>query len=170
MTEINIVWNGYRPLKVIINDNRLNIYKVKKDYETYESVPFCSFSMEGKRLVPTENPGLDITTFEPNNTLLVDMGDGSYLFIGYPQVFTFIPREPIERYFSPVGNSEVPYPWAETKDTAYLMVERAEVYLTNSVDYQESGDPYKHFYRLPKRIQREDKENFKLKCSYKRLA
>ncbi len=170
MSTSIIRYNGGRPYKVVI-DNYLSIFE-KVDYDEQERViysdtPFYRISMEGKRVIPTEDPREDNTIFEPNNTMLVDMGDGTYLFIGCPEIFTFVPWEPIEHFYSPIGNSDVPYPWAQTKSYVYLMIEdNVEI---PREDWRGSKSPYHYLYTQDRKRIRSEKLNYKSKTSKKVL-
>jgi len=50
-----------------------------------------------------------------------------YVFIGHV-ISIFETDEPIINYVSPVGNSDVPYPYAETENKIYLMIENVFVF------------------------------------------
>jgi hypothetical protein len=78
------------------------------------------------------------------NSILLHTSDTHYTFIGY-KIFTFEVEEgdEIVSYYSPVGNSSVPYPYAVGKKNTYLMLE--EVYVPNDV-LDLSLDAYSQYY------------------------
>jgi hypothetical protein len=50
----------------------------------------------------------------------------TYLHVGI-DIFTFKTQEPIEKYFSPIGNSAVPYPFARSENYVYFMLENVGI-------------------------------------------
>lgn len=81
---------------------------------------------------------------DKGNSILLDLRKGMYMFIGQ-MVYTFEVEkgDEIQNYYSPIGNNDVPYPYAIGKTHTYLMIENVSVandLLTKGVD------PYKHYY------------------------
>jgi len=76
------------------------------------------------------------------NTILVKPNDSdSYVFIG-SLIQSFIPLYPIVNFVSPVGNNDVPYPFAiDSQGNHYLLIE--DVIVKNSINIE---DPYEDFY------------------------
>lgn len=67
-----------------------------------------------------------------------------YMFIG-KYIFTFFAKSEIVEYWSPVGNNDVPYPYAiDINGNFYLMIE--QVYL--KLDDEFKDDPYDEYYKL----------------------
>lgn len=60
------------------------------------------------------------------NTVLLNMGRKSYMYIG-GCIYTFKTQEEIESYVSEMGNNAVPYPYATSKTKTYLMLECVEI-------------------------------------------
>jgi len=92
------------------------------------------------------------------NTILVHLKDAQnplkYLFIG-ERIATFTAPEPITHYYSPVGNSDVPYPVARTQSFAlflghehvYFPIKSFESVSASDADYTEAwGDLYGERY------------------------
>ncbi len=78
------------------------------------------------------------------NSLLVHVKGSEYIFIGW-KIFSFktIGGEKISTYHSPVGNNDVPYPYALGEHYVYLFIE--EVYVPKeSIDLKR--DPYAQYY------------------------
>jgi len=64
-----------------------------------------------------------------------------YIYVG-SEIYSFYTNELIDKYYSPIGNNDVPYPYAVSKNNVYLMAEkkvlnREKVYLP---------DPYQQYY------------------------
>ena len=75
------------------------------------------------------------------NSLLLKKSKNQYIFVG-GNIFSFESEAEISRYSSPVGNSDVPYPFAvDTEGRNYLLINNV---VLNTVP--EGKDPYEHFY------------------------
>lgn len=87
----------------------------------------------------------------PGNSILLRRSDGSYLYIG-SEIYSFeTPQgDAIQMYYSPVGNSDVPYPYAVGETHVYFMVEKKKVAIAH---LDMDRDLYAQLYRdesLPK--------------------
>ena len=84
---------------------------------TYEEEPCITFTA-GKVFVgqsPKHGARFD------GNSLLLHLEGLKYVFVG-ETVFSFTAKSPITKYVSPVGNNDVPYPWAmDEQGFRYLM-------------------------------------------------
>lgn len=81
------------------------------------------------------------------NSLLLEMdrAKGIYLFIG-ERIFTFQSEAPIIKFLSPVGNNDVPYPYAvDRKGNYYLMIENVVLPISKEA-LLENSDPYRGYY------------------------
>lgn len=118
MVEYLIHNNGGRPFKVVI-DEKLKIYKQINDF--------------GQPLAYSENASLEYTPKEifiggetkedEGNSILLNLDKLEYVFIG-EYIFSFTAQNKIKKYFSPMGNSDVPFPYAiDEKNKVYLLVE-----------------------------------------------
>ena len=77
------------------------------------------------------------------NTLLLQKSEYEYIWIG-DAIVSFVSYFPIVEYISPVGNNQVPYPWAiDEKGWVYLFLEN--VVITN-IPKSELSDPYEYWY------------------------
>lgn len=89
-------------------------------------------------------------TFD-GNSILFDLSDNTYMFVG-DSVQLFQTKSPIVRYVSPVGQNDVPYPYAVDKDGAYyLIVESVKV---KSREIAKGSNPYDWYYNSPKPLSR----------------
>lgn len=63
--------------------------------------------------------------FGDGNTLLLELGPGSYYFVAgrSSRFFQLPPDEPIVEFRSPIGNSDVPYPFALSANYVFLLLE-----------------------------------------------
>jgi hypothetical protein len=80
------------------------------------------------------------------NSLLLQLTDFHYVFIG-ESIFEFKSKDVIHTYKSPVGNSDVPYPYAYGDKFVYLMIEDRMIPLDETYrEAVEFGDPYATYY------------------------
>ena len=122
--------NGGRPFKCVIDRNSISIYKQKQrdsnNENTYEEKPSLIFHPE--RIMIGRSPLNSMTKFSgghgpefDGNTILLDMGSNEYIYIG-SEIWSFDAEEKIIDYISPVGNNDVPYPYAiDTARNIYLI-------------------------------------------------
>lgn len=133
--------NGGRPFKVtVLTKNSVIISKhVSKDddpqYEEWKTINGIQKIFIGK-----DN--------EPNftgNSILLKMSSNSYIFIGQ-YIYSFKTDDEIKKFYSPVGNSDIPYPFAVGTKNTYLLIESD--YVENDVreEQQLSDDPYYQYY------------------------
>lgn len=109
----------------------------------------------------------------PGNSILLQVGDGKYIYIG-SEIYSFetLGKEPIKAYFSAVGNSAVPYPYAVGETNTYFMLDKEAV--PNAL-LNLKEDAYGQFYghtvkdeALKKQIE-SSKKKFKSKQIHKRV-
>jgi hypothetical protein len=60
------------------------------------------------------------------NSILLHITGTRYIFIGI-YIYEFESPEPIIEYVSPIGNNDVPYPFAKSANETFLMVEDAVI-------------------------------------------
>lgn len=78
------------------------------------------------------------------NSILFDMGNNTYMYVG-ESVKLFQTHTPILRYVSPVGQNDVPYPYAvDEEGVYYLMAEDVKIKLKKGALMM--GDPYDLYY------------------------
>jgi len=95
--------------------------------------------------------GQDVSkeTFFEGNSILLQISSQTYVFIGC-EIYEFELAEPDEKvksYHSPVGNSDVPYPYLVTNKNVYFMIEN--VYAPRSQFDDEDlyfNEPYEVHY------------------------
>ena len=192
MTKIYFIHdNGGRPFKVEIqnlnetneiqNNCNVKIYRIlgmdsdDENYnedidDTYETEPCLEYQPE--RVFVGLSPQNMMTAFSlgfgtqfDGNSILLHLKDNLYVSIG-SEIYTFT-TEPgcrIIKYLSPVGNNDVPYPFAlDDHDNCYLMIE--DVVVKNIPQkYHDTDEQYIYYYdsklitvdkgRIPPRIPR----------------
>lgn len=134
--------NGGRPFSIHKGDNFLYIFK--HTLQTYDNV-------------------LNILTGDKedeNSSVIIELGakgkkhtdelyfktlKHKYLFVG-TEIYSFETDEPITKYYSLIGNSNVPYPVGVSKDYAYFMLDK--VYIDKSEFPKDINwkDAYGYFY------------------------
>lgn len=157
--------NGGRPFLVQICKDKINIYQSSgKDYDQYMNDDEKYVNIYDKLILtisPYEkvfigkdtNEMLNISRkLQNGNTILIKQPDKqdkhTYIFVGNDGIYSFEPHEEIKKYVSPIGNNDVPYPYAVDNKNYYLMLDG--VYIPK--DEVEKGiTPYEYYYfKIPK--------------------
>ncbi len=153
--------NGGRPFKVVIiplnNESqrkyKVKIYKKKHTIEhayIYENEPILEY--EPERVFVGKSPPNPQTNYSggfgqhfDGNSILLHLNDNLYLSIG-SEIYSFTTDHKIIEYASPVGNSDVPYPYAlDEHDNFYLMIQ--DVVVKNiPIKYQQNDDKYSYYF------------------------
>lgn len=147
--------NGGRPFDVEIRNITQDKFIVKvttndveiEESQKYSNVFYASQVFIGKSPLNemTECSGEYGESFD-GNTILIKTNLNEYVFIGN-SVFSFDTNSPVISYVSPVGNNDVPYPYAVLENgNVYLMME--DVILVNTVALKNHcvDDPYHYYY------------------------
>jgi hypothetical protein len=133
MTLYGIHDNGGRPFAVKIDGKIVDVYKYlrnvyykdvppgldKKYFLIYDEYVYSKIkTFRPKRIFVGKSPKCDMTDFSggigkefDGNSILLDMGNKNYIFIGH-KIFKFTAKSEIAKFVSPVGNNDVPYPFA----------------------------------------------------------
>jgi hypothetical protein len=149
--------NGGRPFKVVVGGgSQVSIYKEKLEGCTnvgYLPTPCLTFEAakvaevfvgKGIKNDMTKDAYDGFGNFVDGNSVLLHLGGGgnNYVFIGW-EIFQFKALAEIVAYNSPVGNSDVPYPFAtDTSGRVYLMLDKVVLAETPNP----ARDPYGVFY------------------------
>ena len=153
--------NGGRPFKVIITKGGKHIDIYKCNYADlrapakYHNAVYYEFVLgfDVLRVMLGDDPDNSFKN-KPEwvrkcigNSILAEISHGKYLYIG-DTVFTFNTngKSPITKYISPVGNSDVPYPYALDSEFAYLMIENVKIPLFALDMQQKPFYPYTQYY------------------------
>ena len=156
--------NGARPYCVYISDkNKIDVYKVDKnlvenenDYGKPHIYTKLIVSYEAEKIFIGESPLNEMTEFSlgygPNfdgNSILVYLNDNKYVFIG-SKIYSFKTTNPIVKFVSPVGNSDVPYPYAiDTEENYYFLIAYG---ILKVEDKSYESNPYIYYYKKLKEI------------------
>ena len=138
--------NGGRPYKVVIKDNDIVIFG---EHEWgYDNNPILGyFGVE--QIFIGKSPFCSITHFSgghgpdfDGNSILVNLDNDKYIWIG-EEIKMFKPKSKIKKFVSPVGNSDVPYPYAIDSDNRYYL------FIVNVCVKKYSGSEYDiyNYYR-----------------------
>lgn len=156
--------NGARPFRVFVNNN-------KKQFEV-----FCPHKEVYKNYIQgLENRWTEYavkpTKFQKiwigkdsnvrgaiGNSILVQLSKDKYMYI-CDQIYTFNMKEDIISYKSPIGNSDVAYPYIIGKNNVYFMASK-EYDDKSNINLKED---FSYFYYS------EPRKSFKTKVVYKRL-
>lgn len=156
--------NGGRPYSVEVKGNNVNVYKniySEKCYSSDENEDYASddeydLKLEFLKSFETKNVfiGEDNKSFDTDfrgNTILLDMGDNSYVYI-QRDISEFKSLSKIVSYFSPIGNSDVPYPYAIDELGNYYLLSENVILLKGDNPYfittpPDEEDPYEFYYR-----------------------
>lgn len=143
--------NGGRPFKVVIDNDKVYVYKnIHHDFDTYEDFysdkPILTF--HPMKIFIGKSPFNTMTQFSgghgpefDGNSILIQMSEKKYVYIGR-KIYSFATEHKITKYVSPVGNSDVPYPYAvDNKKHIYLLEE--DVIIKRVPRHI---DPYDYFY------------------------
>uniref|UniRef100_A0A6C0HMK1 Uncharacterized protein n=1 Tax=viral metagenome TaxID=1070528 RepID=A0A6C0HMK1_9ZZZZ len=154
-----ILDNRNKPFKVVINGKTIKILKNLDKYLEYEKTPSLTFN--ANKIFIGYSPKTEMTLISDGygpkyngNSILLYIKDNEYVYIGH-EIYSFTSISEIIKYVSPVGNNDVPYPYAIDKDNnIYLMIEN--VILLNkffknlnssSIDItNDKFDPYRIYY------------------------
>lgn len=145
--------NGSRPFMVVHNTkkNKVIIYKhmflgdneriFKKLYGKKKSYDIIVAKYDVKRVMP----GIEANDKYNGNSVLLDLGDNRYVFIG-GSVYEFSVSDTIQQYNSLMGNSNVHYPVAIGCTYAYFMLDQVFIKLTEFPENCDYPDLYSYFY------------------------
>jgi hypothetical protein len=131
--------NGGRPFRVDIQGNKVTVHMTKVTYEKVDGT-FKDIVHPPKQILefPTDavfvgkkSPGGGYDGLKPKeaegNSILLEVG-AKYVYIG-SEIYQFSPvkGDSIEKYYSNIGNSDVPYPYAIGKTHIYIMLDKVAV-------------------------------------------
>jgi hypothetical protein len=140
------ICNGAKPYLVIVAENTIIIMKQnnKKFDNVHDKLVYKINKY--KNIFPGTNTnkfgGPHKAKFV-GSSILVETKLNEYIFI-CDNIYKFKTTSQITNFYSIMGNSNVPYPFAVSKDKIYLMIE--QVYL-NSEDWNNKKDPYEIYYK-----------------------
>ena len=136
--------NGGRPFTVKIQGNRITVTQECRDCRN------CTFNVVANKIFVGKSPLNPMTEFSggygpafDGNSFLLQFDGDRYVYVG-DSVFGFIAQDEIIEFVSPVGNSDVPYPYAvDRQGTVYLLIEGVKL---SAGTFVAQEDPYNHYY------------------------
>jgi hypothetical protein len=167
-TKCYIHDNGGLPFLVRATDSMINIYLGTYDYDEDDCPDWHydelieSYTKFKQFFVGIDNSKKLYGKYYGNpkyngNSILIHIDKDEYVYVGESiYKFNSIKNDRIIKYYSPVGNSDVPYPYAIGENYTYLMLEKK--YIDN--DDIDKGDPYDQLYGWNKK-NKKDNSNFK---------
>jgi len=136
--------NGGRPFKVIHKKNTVHILKIHdNDCDREYNIPVMKYNNVVKVF-----PGIDLTSKKiMGNSVLVNLYDNRYVYIGSGiYEFTVPTGDTIKKYYSQVGNNDVPYPIAVGKTNIYFMLDNVYIPKTMFNGFSDWYNAYSYFY------------------------
>jgi len=92
-------------------------------------------------------PGICNEEENIGNSILLELEDGKYIHIGIEiYSFTLPENDTITKYYSLIGNNDVPYPVALGEINAYFMLDNIVIDKTHFPEYIGWEDAYMYFY------------------------
>lgn len=161
--------NGGRPFLVYYHDNQALVYIKDEDKYYYDDetwnvsesksrVMYTKLVMKFKyeKIFVGKSPLNDMTGFScghgkrfDGNNLLFHIKGKKYISIGW-NIYSFTAGDKIDRFVSPVGNNDVPYPFAVGDKYVYLISDGKFVdkdnFDKNLVDVDKHTDLYSSWY------------------------
>jgi hypothetical protein len=148
--------NGGRPFKVEINEDK-HVVDVYGNYQESKTYNKKLYSTKYTNIWIGKSPKIEMTLFSggygkkfEGNSILVETGNLEYVFIG-EKIFSFKSIAPIKTYVSPVGNNDVPYPYAVDSDGyIYLMIENVIIHPNEKTKelFDKGNEPYSVYYKI----------------------
>ena len=169
MTSYTITDNGSKPFVVDVYPSHVEVFRQSFNDHSYTrdkkvlDASYQTIFIGDNDL--KDNAYATKGKYKGNSILLLSR-PGHYLYIGHT-IYSFQTKdkEPITSYFSPVGNSEVPYPYAVGEHHTYFMLDN-EMVPTEYVDVKKDG--YAQFYGYidtgKKSAIESSKKKYKTKC------
>jgi len=142
--------NGGRPFMAVVSKTLVSIYKPSSDFWNGED------ELEyDELLLKFRHPlhiwiGEDLDGMFKGNSILIQSSKHKFVFVG-GEIYSFrlaSLNEKVEEYVSPVGNSDVPYPYLVTNQNVYFMLDGiyASKYHFTTARENIIDDPYDKFY------------------------
>lgn len=172
--------NGSDPFVADVSSSKVEIYR-----QTFKDEGGVESYIRDKKVVDTPYKKIFIGDNDlrlkggeapkgmyPGNSILICVGPGKYIYSGH-EIYSLETKdgEEIKAYYSPVGNSAVPYPYAVGEKYTYFMLDK-ETVPNELLDLKK--DAYGQFYghtikdeELKKKIE-SSKNKFKTKMIHKR--
>ena len=129
--------NGGRPFEVIVAGSNVTVMMNMDDFEikngkfiTIKNPPKQLFTVNAKEVfIGKKSPAGGYDGLKPSqaegNSILLGLGGNKYRFIGWDIYdFTTLEGDKIIKYYSDIGNNDVPYPYAVGEKYIYFLTEK----------------------------------------------
>lgn len=173
--------NGNTPFVVYDFGDHVDIYQQQYDYNTKKDVIVKKLfgNIKYKKLFAGDNDLKDPYSLKKGaakgNSVLLHTGPSNkYVYIGDGiREFTTVDGEEIVKYYSPVGNSDVPYPYAVGVSNTYFMLSCTDglkyQYVSNE-DLDMNINAYTQLYgQVESKLSGTVFKTYKVKVLHKRL-
>lgn len=131
MKTYEIHHKGQRPFSVEVDEHELRIYTQLWDNENeYWAIHKLIYHTPYVRIFIGDNQlqldGFARKGLYPGNSILAQLSDQVYLWIG-SYVCTFEVEDEIQSFFSPIGESDLSYPYAIGKKEVYFFLDPVKI-------------------------------------------
>jgi hypothetical protein len=129
-----------------------NVNSSEPEYKNKSYTEYAISPMKVKKIFIGKSPRTKMTIDNKSygkefngNSILLQKTDKTYMFVG-DKIFSFRPLSEIVKFVSPIGDSQVPYPYAvDIKNNYYMLI--ADVVIGNP-KISNNKDPYDLYYRM----------------------
>ena len=147
----DIHFNGGRPFMVGVNFHTNEVNIAKQDDEGYYD-DFLTYYPEN--IFIGKSPYNSMTSFSgaygsihDGNSILLHIKDNEYIWIGY-QIYSFTSLSKITEFYSPIGNNDVPYPYAIDENNNYYLLLHHKILLNISKEEMDEWEECPYDYAL----------------------
>ena len=151
--------NFQKPFLVAVKNKNVKVYKIGDEFENQEYVWKHYYTKlvkeyNVKKVFIGKSLKNEMTLFSKGygkkfdgNTVLLELPGNKYVYIGC-NIYEFTGKDKILSYMSPVGNNNVPYPFAIGEENVYFMLDKVYVPLKyiEAVSKMEMTGLYPYFY------------------------
>lgn len=151
MRSVYFIHDNYNsPFKIVFDNThkKCSVYKQLDDTDTYVTEP--SFVFWYIQAYIGKSPRNQCTEYSDSygpqfdgNTILLRTNDCTHVYIGRSIIYKF-QSDRIVTFLSPIGNNDVPYPYAITENNEIHLLE--EMVTMQPRDDIDLSDPYKFYY------------------------
>jgi hypothetical protein len=143
------IHNNYsKPYYVVIKDNISEIYKFNNSDKPIKKYKFIKkYIGKSSGLSKACAHKKEESKLFNGNTIVLQLTTTKFVYIG-STIYEFSIKEKVKKYYSPVGNNDVPYPVLLTNKYIYFMLDRKKIALENVPKNIIYEDAYSLFYNL----------------------
>jgi hypothetical protein len=159
--KYEILDNGGVPFLAYVTPTSIQVVKADNTDKTIINLDHYAIFIGDNDL---REPGAAPKGQDPGNSILFKISANEYIYVG-AEIYKFkvLDNDRIKKYYSPVGNSAVPYPYAVGEKYVYFMLDKKAV-PKEQIDLKK--DAYPQFYFDSAEM---DKLRFPTKMIHKRL-